>query len=76
MITNYIQLQKIPAVGSDPTICVFFNLLPNHSAIEAVLQGTKYLIVSTYVVCETQSVKQVLAAVVEILVKKSQFILN
>ena len=76
MITNNIQLQKIPPVGFDPTICVFVNPLLNHSAIEEVLQSTKYRIVSIYVVCETQSVKQVLAAVVEILVQKSQFTLN
>ena len=34
------------------------------------------LLVSTYVVCERLSVKQVLAGVVEILVQKSQFTLN
>ena len=33
-------------------------------------------LVSTYVVCERLSVKQVLAAVVEILVQKFQFTLN
>ena len=40
------------------------------------LQGEKgdaEFLVSTYVVCERLSVKQVLAAVVEILVKKTQF---